>query len=452
MGTVHAKSAERRGGQEMQVPLDQIQARVDKVFVDGVIRTKDDILKKAVNDLFLARDFQEVILKTRYVRKQLETLGAFRQISVVIDTSTGPQSSPNGLEVTFKVQEVKRLVGGVNTLVGNNEGSMVIGLKFPNTWGRGEFVQTEYHYGTKHSSGFNVTVSKPFLGWLNPRITGAVFRQAADFTWSGFRQVDRGLLTELLFESTPGVHHSLRWEALWRELSGLTPTIPFVVREEMGHSLKSSLKHVVTVDRRDNSVLPTEGGYFRLHQELAGLGGDIGFLKHEVECQVNVPISRDFVLQGSCMAGHVMGFGQNKTFSICDRFFLGGPLNLRGFHQRGVGPHAEGHSLGGEAYWASGLHLYTPLPFRPGEGGLGDYFRTHFFATAGNVDDFKFTEDMQHNLELAMRNFRWSLGMGIALSIGHIARFELNYCVPMKAKSGDRLNHGLQFGIGVSFL
>ncbi|EEC08597.1 conserved hypothetical protein, partial [Ixodes scapularis] len=181
MGTVHAKSAERRGGQEMQVPLDQIQARVDKVFVDGVIRTKDDILKKAVNDLFLARDFQEVILKTRYVRKQLETLGAFKQISVVIDTSTGPQSSPNGLDVTFKVQEVKRLVGGVNTLVGNNEGSMVIGLKFPNTWGRGEFVQTEYHYGTKHSSGFNVTVSKPFLGWLNPRITGAVFQQAADF-------------------------------------------------------------------------------------------------------------------------------------------------------------------------------------------------------------------------------------------------------------------------------
>ncbi|KAH9373476.1 hypothetical protein HPB48_009521 [Haemaphysalis longicornis] len=391
MGIVHAKSFERPEEKEVQVPLDQIKARVDTVFIDGVIRTKDDILKKAVNDLFLAKDFQEVILKTRYVRKQLETLGAFKQISVVIDTSSGPDSSPNGLEVTFKVQEVKRLVGGVNTLVGNNEGSMVIGLKFPNTWGRGEFLQTEYHYGTKHSSGFNITVSKPFLGWLNPRITGAIFQQAADFTWSGFRQLDRGLLTELLFESTPGVHHSLRWEALWRELSCLGPAVPFIVREEMGHSLKSSVKHIVTVDRRDNSILPTEGSYFRLHQELAGLGGDVGFVKHEAEFQLNVPNSK-----GYC------------------------------------------HSLGGEAYWASGLHLYTPLPFRPGEGGLGDYFRTHVFATAGNVDDFKFTNDMQQNLELAMRNLRWSVGAGIVLSIGHIARFELNYCLPMKAKSGDR--------------
>uniref|UniRef100_A0A6M2CZL0 Putative sorting and assembly machinery component 50 ovary overexpressed n=1 Tax=Rhipicephalus microplus TaxID=6941 RepID=A0A6M2CZL0_RHIMP len=452
MGTVQAKSLERQEAKDMQVPLDQIEARVDTVFIDGVVRTKDDILKKAVNDLFNAKDFQDVILKTRYVRKQLETLGAFKQISVTIDTSSGPDASPSGLEVTFKVQEVRRLVGGINTLVGNNEGSMVIGLKFPNTWGRGEFVQTEYHYGTKHSSGFNITVSKPFLGWLNPRITGAVFQQAADFTWSGFRQIDRGLLTELLFESTPGVHHSLRWEALWRELSCLGPTVPFVVREEMGHSLKSSIKHIVTMDRRDNSILPTEGGYFRLHQEFAGLGGDIGFVKHEAEYQLNVPIARDIVLQGCCMAGHMMGFGHNKTFSICDRFFLGGPLGLRGFQQRGVGPHTEGHSLGGETYWAAGLHLYTPLPFRPGEGGLGDYFRTHAFATAGNVDDFKFTNDMQKNIELVTQNLRWSVGAGIVLSIGHIARFELNYCVPMKAKSGDRLNHGLQFGIGVSFL
>lgn len=44
-----------------------------------------------------------------------------------------------------------------------------------------------------------------------------------------------------------------------------------------------------------------------------------------------------------------------------------------------------GDYLGGEAYWAGGLHLYTPLPFRPGKGGFGDLFRTHFFLNAGNL-------------------------------------------------------------------
>ena len=37
-------------------------------------------------------------------------------------------------------------------------------------------------------------------------------------------------------------------------------------------------------------------------------------------------------------------------------------------------------------YWSLGLHLYTPLPFRP--GGLAEKFRTHTFATAGNLAQF----------------------------------------------------------------
>ena len=44
-----------------------------------------------------------------------------------------------------------------------------------------------------------------------------------------------------------------------------------------------------------------------------------------------------------------------------------------------------GDSVGGEAYWATGLHLYTPLPFMPGRGGLGDLIRTHVFLNAGNL-------------------------------------------------------------------
>lgn len=37
----------------------------------------------------------------------------------------GADALPNGLDVTFEVTEVKRLTGSYNTMVGNNEGSMV---------------------------------------------------------------------------------------------------------------------------------------------------------------------------------------------------------------------------------------------------------------------------------------------------------------------------------------
>lgn len=39
--------------------------------------------------------------------------------------SSGADALPNGLDVTFEVTEVKRLTGSYNTMVGNNEGSMV---------------------------------------------------------------------------------------------------------------------------------------------------------------------------------------------------------------------------------------------------------------------------------------------------------------------------------------
>lgn len=36
----------------------------------------------------------------------------------------------------------------------------------------------------------------------------------------------------------------------------------------------------------------------------------------------------------------------NTEIRINDRFFLGGPLTLRGFNTKGVGPHSEGESSG----------------------------------------------------------------------------------------------------------
>ena len=62
--------------------------------------------------------------------------------------------------------------------------------------------------------------------------------------------------------------------------------------------------------------------------------------------------------------------------------------HCRGFEMRGVGPASDGDAVGGTAYWAAGLHLYSPLPLRPHWGGIGDLFRTHAFLTAGNIGDF----------------------------------------------------------------
>lgn len=99
---------------------------------------------------------------------KLDELGCFKNISVYIDTSKGPKSTPDGLEVTFNVREHKRLTGGVSTQVGNNEGALLIGMRAPNLFGRGERFQVEYTHGTKKTSNFNLGFVKPFRGSRRP--------------------------------------------------------------------------------------------------------------------------------------------------------------------------------------------------------------------------------------------------------------------------------------------
>ena len=43
--------------------------------------------------------------------------------------------------MTFAVKELRRIVGSLNTMVGNQEGSVMAGVKFPNIGGRGERFQ-----------------------------------------------------------------------------------------------------------------------------------------------------------------------------------------------------------------------------------------------------------------------------------------------------------------------
>ena len=89
--------------------------------------------------------------------------------------------------------------------------------------------------------------------------------------------------------------------------------------------------------------------------------------------------------QLGAQAGFLRGISNDMQISIADKFFLGGPLNLRGFEMRGCGPRDDGNAIGGNIYWALAFHVYTPLPFRPGRNSFGEMFRLHGFVNGGNL-------------------------------------------------------------------
>jgi len=107
-----------------------------------------------------------------------------------------------------------------------------------------------------------------------------------DFPWSGFKQNDKGLLFDMELNPTGTSKHNIQYEAAFRNVT-CSKQASFRVREQSGPNLKSALRYIWTKDKRDSPIFPVTGSLMRLTTELAGLGGDVGFLKNELTLQSN---------------------------------------------------------------------------------------------------------------------------------------------------------------------
>lgn len=462
MGKVHAKALttepEAKGVRNSSAPagkkdgsfvkFDKMPVRVQRVVVDGLTRTKDDVIIKEVKPLLSAKTFDELVQLSYNAKVKMERLGLFQNVAIAFDVSKDKRE--NGFEVVFEVTEFRRTKGGVQTEVSNNDGSLSMQLMLPNLFGRGEKLDLHYIIGTKKTVGYKAHLRKPLNNNPDIHIGGMAFQTHGEYPWSGYKQSENGLAFDLTFPTMFGSHH-LQWEGIWRDLRALSRETSFPVREQAGHSLKSSLKHTFSIDSRDDVILPTSGTLWRTCQEYAGIGGNVEFAKQDGTFQWNATGLWDTIFQISVSGGLMRALDPKGTVNINDRFFLGGPLTLRGFNFNGCGPHSYENALGAEAFWQGAAHIYSPLPFRPGKGRFGDLFKTHVFINAGNLGTLDFN-DFTNSLRGLGSGLRWSYGLGLVLYLGGLARLELNYVIPMRAQKGDKVNPGLQFGIGMSFL
>ena len=69
-------------------------------------------------------------------------------------------------------------------------------------------------------------------------------------------------------------------------MKALSNNIAFTARNDMGHSLKSALKHTYTFDTRDSPIFPSKGVLAKLTNEVAGLGGDVKSRTQATACVV----------------------------------------------------------------------------------------------------------------------------------------------------------------------
>jgi outer membrane protein insertion porin family len=126
-------------------------------------------------------------------------------------------------------------------------------------------------------------------------------------------------------------------------------------------------------DARNHPKNPTKGYYLQLGTDLAGLGGDVKYVRTTGEARFYYPITDKLTFVGRAIGGHIMGWGGDDV-RLIDMFYKGGET-IRGFNRGGFGPRdlnsINQDALGGDTFWATTAEVRFPLPFIPDDLGMG---------------------------------------------------------------------------------
>lgn len=439
---------------------------VNAVTILGVKATRPSFLEKVTNKILKAKNVADVINTSQDVAEDLMRFDIFDNVQILLDNATDsdPLAAPDSINVVYQLKEKSRVFIKTGTEIGNNEGNMNGSITLRNVFGGAELLETVASFGTRNSSAFQFTLSKPVNASPDSKIDINAHRVLCNNTLSSsYEELARGAGLRYKTISRFG-YHELSYDMTWRSIDRVAPSASLSIRKEVGHSLKSSINHVFVRERRDDILLPSNGHYLRIAQELSGLFGlgNAHFFKTELESQFChqfgggqllkdketdefLGVHPGFVLSTTFRAGWLANLSDDaKASTVSDRFLLGGPLSIRGFRNAGVGPRDYRDALGGNMYWAAGLSAIAPVPKLESKP-----LRAHAFVNAGT--NVPAGECFKSTAEKLTKSPSVSVGLGLIYRHS-IARIELNYCIPLTAARGDQIKRGLQLGIGLNFL
>ncbi len=181
--------------QEKPINFKNVQARVGNISISGVVRTDEEYIKNQFQDIFKITNFEDLVTQTDALRKRLQTLGTFKEVEALIDESK--TKAANTYDILITVDEVGPITGGVQTSIGNNDGSVNTNVCLANLFGKSERLGCEYVYGTNSHIDYRLFYSTPVDMDPLKRLTLSGFRSSNDFPWSKYRQNDNGIEVQL---------------------------------------------------------------------------------------------------------------------------------------------------------------------------------------------------------------------------------------------------------------
>ena len=407
---------------------------VERIDISGNLRTLDRVIRREFR-LAEGDAFNTALL--RRSQQRLRNLGFFESVDVTTEQGSAPD------KVVIKTKVVERSTGELSFGAGFSTEDGVLGdirLSERNFLGRGQDLRANLTVSQRRQQ-IDISFTEPYFLERDLAAGVDLFDSRTDFQReSSYDESSIGGTLRLGYPLTENLRHGVRYTLRDDQIHNVDDNASVFIKEEEGSRTTSLIGQSFTYDRRDERFLPTDGYYLKLDQDLAGLGFDSRFIRHELRAEYYYPIISDVVFNLSGSAGYIHGiFGDDVHLQT--RFFIGG-ANLRGFQFGGVGSRDSetDDRLGGNLYYVGSGEVRFPL-------GLPDELRVfgRAFVDAGTLRDVDVsgpTLDESNGLRV---------GAGVGLSwLSPLGPLSIDFAQAVKKESKDeteffRISFGTRF-------
>ena len=412
---------------------------IERIEIHGNTRTRGYVIRREF-DIAEGDAYNKSLIDR--AERRLKNLNYFKTVKI----SRQPGSTPDRVVVDVEVTEQStgefNISGGYSTTDG-----MLAEVKLgdSNFLGTGRALKSSFTYG-QYARGVDLSASEPYF--LGTRVSAGIELYGRQNDASTYQSYGSDIYGATLQFGTPlteqiGVQYrySIYNQNVTLDPASLAaaPSLPIQQAALAGPQWVSSIGDTITYSTLDNNRNPTSGIKSQLTQDLAGLGGDVKFLRTTEDVRYYQAINDDVVGLVRAQGGYITGWGGQQV-PLLNSFF-GGPSMVRGFAPNGFGPRdltpgTTMDNVGGSMYWATTAELQSAIPGVPKEYGL----KATAFVDAGSVFNYGgptvFPGSAQ-SLQVANSNImRSSVGVGLVWD-SPFGPLSVNYAVPLTKAAYD---------------
>ncbi|MBS7587964.1 outer membrane protein assembly factor BamA [Ancylobacter defluvii] len=365
---------------------------IERIEIRGNTRTRDWVIRREF-DLAEGDAYNRVLVDR--AERRLRNLGFFKDVKI----SNEPGSAPDRVILVVQVEDQPTGEFSISGGYSSSDGFIgEVAVSEKNFLGRGQFVRLAGTLG-ENVQGIDFNFTEPYF--LDYRVAAGFdlsYRETDSTSYSPYSTTTGGGTLRVGLPLTDELTLGLRYTLSQKEISideddiATYGQISWALLEVNNDpAITSAVGYTLSYNMLDNNIDPTNGYLLEFKQDLAGLGGDVNYIRSTFDARWYMPVFGDVVLMLRGQAGNVSSWG-GEDLRILDNFFKGPDL-VRGFESNGIGPRdlasgldgSDPDALGGTLYWGTTAELQFPLSFLPKEVGL----KAAVFADAGSLWDYQ---------------------------------------------------------------